>query len=788
MKRKYFLVIATLFFATKSYSQFSLNLLDTIQYPGHTASLWGYAAGGQEYCLLGTYYGMSVIDVTNPANCLRLFTVPTDSSNWHEIKTFGNYAYCTNEAGGGLLVVDLTNLPGAVTHSYFTDGGNLDTQHTLYIDENGILYIFGSNEYQNGGVVLFDLNVSPTNPPQIGHWDTRYIHDGFVRGDTLWASEVYDGNLELLNVSNPSNITSMAIQQTPLAFTHNSWPTSDNHYVFTTDEKPNSSLTSYDISNFSNIIKLDEAKSNPGSDVIIHNVHLHDDNFAVVSYYRDGVTIWDVSHPDNIIETENYDTSPLTGNGFNGDWGVYPYLPSGNILVSDIERGLLVFAPAQYIHACWLNGNVTDTLTNAPLNGVSVVVNSTTNSATSDLNGDYKTGNGSPGTYSVTFTKYGYFPKTINNVILTTNVTTILNAELYPLTALTQTGNVVDSVSSTPIANAKVAITDNGIYNWLSTCDVSGNFNQSIFVGTYDVGAGIWGHVEKFLPNQNLSGSSITIPLAKGYYDDYYFNNSWTVSGNAATGMWQRGEPLGTYAGTTPIQPDNDVANDYGVNCFVTGNNGTSSSDDDVDQGTTNLTSPQMDLTGYFIPRISFYWWFANAGGASTPNDTLRVTVTNGTTSATLLTVNSSSANMFQWNYFQADLTPVIANSNNMHVVFHTADTSPGHIVEAAIDKFYVWDGAAVGVNNLTDEKKIGFSISPVPFNEVAVGNIFGNYSAADNFVLKTYNLLGSLVEQQIITSKNNFSFGKNLTDGIYIVQLSVNGNNFQTQKVVKMK
>ena len=234
MHKKIFFLFAAFLFLQQTYAQQQLNLLDTVYYPRMTASLWGYVANGREYCLLGTNLGMTIIDVTNPNNCVNLQTVGNvaDSSEWHEIKTFSHYAYCTNESGGGLLIADLSNLPGTVTYQYFTDGGNLNTAHTLYIDENGILYIFGSNEYTTGGVVLFDLNVSATNPPQIGYWDTRYIHDGFVRGDTLWACEVYDGNLELLNVSNPSNITSMAIQQTPLAFTHNCWPTHDNHYVF----------------------------------------------------------------------------------------------------------------------------------------------------------------------------------------------------------------------------------------------------------------------------------------------------------------------------------------------------------------------------------------------------------------------------------------------------------------------------------------------------------------------------------------------------------------------------
>ena len=71
------------------------------------------------------------------------------------------------------------------------------------------------------------------------------------------------------------------------------------------------------------------------------------DNYVYVSHYHDGLWIWDISDPSNPIVVGNYDTYPAsvaTGN-YKGAWGVYPLLPSGNILVSDMQSGLFVFAP-----------------------------------------------------------------------------------------------------------------------------------------------------------------------------------------------------------------------------------------------------------------------------------------------------------------------------------------------------------------------------------------------------------------------------------------------------------
>jgi hypothetical protein len=78
------------------------------------------------------------------------------------------------------------------------------------------------------------------------------------------------------------------------------------------------------------------------------------------------VVIVDVSRPQNPIEVAKYDTYPAGGGGQNGCWGVYPFLPSGNLVVSDIQYGLYVLTPT-YARGCYLEGIVTDTITNLPL-------------------------------------------------------------------------------------------------------------------------------------------------------------------------------------------------------------------------------------------------------------------------------------------------------------------------------------------------------------------------------------------------------------------------------------
>ena len=68
------------------------------------------------------------------------------------------------------------------------------------------------------------------------------------------------------------------------------------------------------------------------------------DNLLYIAYYHDGLRVFDISNPSNPIQVNSYDTYlPNNHISYRGAWGVYPYLNSGNILVSDMQSGLYVF-------------------------------------------------------------------------------------------------------------------------------------------------------------------------------------------------------------------------------------------------------------------------------------------------------------------------------------------------------------------------------------------------------------------------------------------------------------
>lgn len=425
--------------ALVSQTNVNVTFASQLQFSGQTcANICGYVDNsGNEYALVGTSGGMSIVDVTIPASPVLKTQIPWPAGSnqlWKEIKVWGNYAYTVSEAGSGVQITDLSNLPATnlpYTHWTPTIGTcNLNSIHALHIANTGFMYLYGSNcTSQGSAIICCDLNSNPYNPSVAGKWNGVYIHDGFVRNDTVFACDIYNGNVIVVDFTNKTSPQTLASFQTPTAFTHNSWLSGDSKTVYTTDENSNSFLTAYDVSDLANINELDRIQATPGSGSVVHNTHVTSDEYLVTSWYKDGITIVDAARPHNLIQVGSYDTYPTgQGNGFSGCWGVYPYLPSKTIVASNINEGLFVLAPT-YIRGCYLEGNVKDSITNLDLNNVRVEI-LTSDSDYTNVSGDYATGTVNAGTYSVKFSKTGYITKIIPNVVLNNGILKTLNTKL----------------------------------------------------------------------------------------------------------------------------------------------------------------------------------------------------------------------------------------------------------------------------------------------------------------------------------------------------------------------
>ena len=319
-------------------SSLDMDLISTYDYDETINDIWGYATTQNEYALVGTNEGFSVVDISIPENPIELFFIEGTNTIWRDIKTWQNYAYivCDN-CNDGLLIVDLNDMTGQ-TYSFNTEFFN--KAHNIFIDENGFLYAFGGNP---SGVMILNLNNDPTNPTYEGINNTFYLHDGMARNDTLWGASTSTGEFIIYDVSNKNSPTIIASQPTPGGVTHNCWISEDGNTLFTTQEYSGGHIRSYDVSDIYNISMSDQIQSWSGfTDVVPHNTHVIG-NYLITSYYTDGVTIVDTSDPYNLIEVAYFDTSPqYQGDGYYGCWGAYPYLPSGLILATDRQNGLHV--------------------------------------------------------------------------------------------------------------------------------------------------------------------------------------------------------------------------------------------------------------------------------------------------------------------------------------------------------------------------------------------------------------------------------------------------------------
>jgi len=792
--KKLFTIVALLLFNTLSFTQ-NLSLLSYHYYGYPLANIGGYVdSQGNEYALVGTYNGLSIVDVTAPATPIIKFSVAGSPSDWREVKTWQHYAYVTTEGGNnGLQIVNLDYLPDSVQVKLWTGdaaiNNQLETIHALHID-NGYAYLYGSNLF-GGAAVICDLNADPWNPHYLGHTAGTYIHDGYVRNDTLWGCHIYDGYFSVYNCANKANPVLLATQNTPDNFTHNSWLSADSHTLFTTDEVNDSKLTAYDVSDLSNIQELDRFQTTPGSGSIVHNTHIISKNggeFAVTSWYKDGVVIIDVTRPANMIEIARYDTyTQGTGGGFNGDWGVYPYLPSGNIVASDIDNGLYVLGP-NYVRACYLEGIVTDSATGAPLNNVSIQILTTSVSTASNLTGDYKTGTATAGTYDVQFSKAGYTTKVITGVPLIPGIVNILNVELAAPTAIAITGQVVEAGTGNPVANAQVLI-ENSQFSFNITANATGNFSVTpFFGGTYNVTGGKWSYRTSCTTGVPINGTSgpVIITLDKGYYDDFAFDFGWTHT-NAAHD-WERGEPVGTTSNGNQSNPDFDETSDCLDQCFVTDNGGGQDYDHDIDpnDGTVLLTSPVFDLTTYANPQLNYYRWFFNGElNGNNPNDNMKVKLTNGITSVTLETILNNTAGNSSWLSKSWNISSLITPTANMHMTVETSDIQPSSIVEGGLDKFEIVE-TPLSVNEIASGDLL-LKAYPNPFNS-SISIKINSDVLSENATLIVSDIAGKILwSKPVSVNQSEYEFGKEFSAGIYFVQLKFAEKISSVIKVVKV-
>ncbi|GJM19307.1 MAG: hypothetical protein DHS20C14_15200 [Phycisphaeraceae bacterium] len=327
---------------------------------------WGYVSKtGREYAIFGQEKGFGVVEVTDPANPIILASIPGPTSLWHDVKVVGDYAYGVSQGGAGTQVIDLSRADEGIAtlvHNW-TDNTAWNAAHNIICNEdNGHLYVCGAN-FGNGGLAWLDL-ADPLRPSPQAAWADMYVHDACVvtmdsgafagREIAFCASGLGGGwndtGLRIVDFTDKLNPVVIATEfWSGAGYSHQVWLSEDRQYLFLGDEydeieRGHSTRTRvFDISDLTNPFLA--ATFTNGLGVIDHNQYVVGD-YLFQANYTSGLRIFDVSNPLNASEVAWIDTFPTSDiRAFNGAWSNYPFFPSGNVLISDMARGLVVVRP-----------------------------------------------------------------------------------------------------------------------------------------------------------------------------------------------------------------------------------------------------------------------------------------------------------------------------------------------------------------------------------------------------------------------------------------------------------
>jgi len=219
---------------------------------------------------------------------------------------------------------------------------------------------------------------------------------------------------------------------------------------------------------------------------------------------------------------------------------------------------------------------------------------------------------------------------------------------------------------------------------------------------------------------------SFEVCFVKTFWEDDFENNKgWIVSNsNIQTGEWERADPEGTDA-----QPEDDhTAN--GQFCYVTGKEGGSTGNDDVDGGPTRLESPVIDLSSGDA-LFEFYLHFYHSDyGVQNPL-TIELSNDNGST----WTKAADIVHTPNWNFYSYRVSDYVAPTDKVKIRLSAMDDPNDDIVEAALDDF-----AAVQYNYDASLWADAYSIT------VSTGGVVNyNLDCGSGAAGRRYLLLGSM-------------------------------------------
>jgi Zn-dependent metalloprotease len=247
---------------------------------------------------------------------------------------------------------------------------------------------------------------------------------------------------------------------------------------------------------------------------------------------------------------------------------------------------------------------------------------------------------------------------------------------------------------------------------------------------TYYIGMkDVFGNVPQVYPIGANDTTAATLPyyilvgMANISTQDFENATDWKTqlpTDNASGGRWIIDTPIPSTKSGQIVQTGTNFSA-VGTKCAITGNASGAGSNfgaADVDNGTTTLQSPRINLSGMANPTITYRRWYTNNMGTAPNTDNWVVQVSKDSTN--WITIENTPVSELEWRRFAFRTTDYLPNANQIWVRFVASDLGTGSIVEAAVDEFQVWAGGLVTTNDLQNQLAATVNVYPNPAQHTA--------------------------------------------------------------------
>ncbi|MCP4592575.1 MAG: S1 family peptidase, partial [bacterium] len=164
--------------------------------------------------------------------------------------------------------------------------------------------------------------------------------------------------------------------------------------------------------------------------------------------------------------------------------------------------------------------------------------------------------------------------------------------------------------------------------------------------------------------------------------DDFETDQGWTVTDSVGLveGTWERGIPLNNDRGDPPSDYDGSDR------CYLTEND-PEDTNSDVDDGTTTVTSPVLDMSNGGT--ITYAYWLNDIStGPLGEEDSMTVEVAIDAAGDDWATVRSYTTALGSWRTDAIEVGTEVTASATVRIRFSASDLYPGDVVEGGLDAF----------------------------------------------------------------------------------------------------